>query len=106
MDYQDLGRRVRLLRRQKGYTQEKLAEKVGVSTSFLGHIERGSRAASLETLVELCNALGVGPDYLLQASLNQGPDGYTLPNGLSADDRVRLTKFLYLAEEAVTRDFY
>lgn len=70
MDYIDLGRRVRKQRVSLDWTQEQLAEKVGVSTSFVGHVERGSRKASLETLVSIANALDVSLDYLLSASLN------------------------------------
>jgi len=51
MDYIDLGRRVKDLRRKQNLTQEALAEKLNMSASFLGHIERGTRIASLETLV-------------------------------------------------------
>ena len=61
MDYIALGQRVRRIRKQKGLTQEVLAEQVGISASFIGHIERGSRIASLETLLQLCRALAVSP---------------------------------------------
>ena len=69
LDYIKLGKKVRIKRKSKGLTQEQLAEQSGISLSFLGHIERGSRKASLETLVSIANALGVSPDYLLQDSL-------------------------------------
>lgn len=70
MDYVDLGNRIRRKRKQLGWTQDTLAAKIGVSTSFVGHIERASRTASLETLVQIANALEVSVDYLLAASLN------------------------------------
>ncbi len=69
MPYQELGKRVRQQRMLAQMTQEKLAEKAGISLSFLGHIERGTRKASLDTLVKLCNALKVSPRVLLQDSL-------------------------------------
>lgn len=69
MPYQELGKRVRQQRMLAQMTQEKLAEKAGISFSFLGHIERGTRKASLDTLVKLCNALKVSPRVLLQDSL-------------------------------------
>lgn len=50
-------------------TQEQVAERSGISLSFLGHIERGTRKASLETLVSICNVLKVSPGVLLQDSL-------------------------------------
>ena len=70
MLYEDLGKRVKQQRKLAQMTQEKLAEKAGISFAFVGHIERGTRKASLETLVKLANALKVSPDTLLQDSLN------------------------------------
>ena len=65
IDYHKLGEKVRLKRRQSGYTQEKLAEICDISTGFLGHIESGTRAPSLETLYSLACALHSGIDYFL-----------------------------------------
>jgi transcriptional regulator with XRE-family HTH domain len=65
MDYVLLGKRVRIRRQVLGLTQEGLAEKIGVSTSFIGHIERGSRKLSVETLYALCKALDTSADFLL-----------------------------------------
>ena len=72
MNYQSLGKKVRECRKRKQLTQEQLAEIVDISPSFLGHIERGSRVASLETFARLCNALEVSPHYLLSAELLKG----------------------------------
>lgn len=98
MDYIDLGFKIRQLRRQKSLTQEQLAEIAGISPSFLGHIERGTRIASVDTLVALCNALEVTPNYLLSASLTQ-PDAY--PDTLSSGQKARLSEFLRLAQDVV-----
>lgn len=97
MDYKDFGSRVRAARRQQSLTQERLAEKVGISASFLGHIERGTRVASLETLVDLCNALNVAPEYLLRASL--GSYDQHMPKGLSDEDRSKLVEILRMAQD-------
>lgn len=70
MDYVDLGKRVRARRTELNWTQERLAQEIGVSTSFVGHIERGSRKASLETLVMLANVMEISTDDLLQGSLS------------------------------------
>ena len=69
MDYVALGMRIRKQRKLMQMTPDQLSEKAGISLSFLGHIERGSRKSSLETLVSLANALEVSADYLLQDSL-------------------------------------
>ena len=65
MDYVLLGKRVRIRRQVLELTQEGLAEKIGVSTSFIGHIERGSRKLSVETLYALCKALETSADFLI-----------------------------------------
>ena len=70
MDYNDFGARVRRRRQQLGWTQEQLARELGVSTSFIGHVERGSRKASLETLVAIAKCMNISVDYLLAASLD------------------------------------
>ena len=65
VDYQALGKRVRACRKGKDITQEELAQRVGISASFMGHVERGTRVLSVETLVKLCEVLGITPDALL-----------------------------------------
>ena len=61
----DIGNRMKELRMQYGLTQQELAETCNISVSFLGHIERGTRIPSIETLCSLCRALDVSSDYLL-----------------------------------------
>lgn len=65
IDYEAVGERVRAERQKHGLSQEKLAELCSISVSFLGHIERGTRKMSLETLVQLASTLNIGADYLL-----------------------------------------
>lgn len=65
MNYIILGSRIRQQRKKMRLTQEQLAELVGISPSFMGHIERGSRVASLETVLAICRALQVTPNALL-----------------------------------------
>ena len=64
-DYRAMGRRVRECRTERGMTQEMLAEKAGISTSFIGHIERGEKQASVDTVVTLSQCLNISLDYLL-----------------------------------------
>ena len=99
MNYKDLGRRIRTLRQKQHLTQEQLAEKIDMSASFLGHIERGSRVASLETLVKLCNVLDTNPGFLLAASLTCDT-AYT-PTGLTPEVKEKLCTLLFLAHEVV-----
>lgn len=65
MDCKRMGRIVREERKKKGITQERLAEMAGISTAFVGHIERGTRFLSVQTLCRLCDVLNLSSDFLL-----------------------------------------
>lgn len=65
LDYSKVGMRIRQVRKAKGWSQDELAKKCGISMSFLGHIERGTRIMSLDTFVNICAALGTDADELL-----------------------------------------
>ncbi len=65
IDYGKTGMRIRQVRKAKGWSQDELSKKCGISMSFLGHIERGTRIMSLDTFARICGALGVGADELL-----------------------------------------
>ena len=64
IDYESIGRRVREKRRERHLTQETVAELAGISSSFVGHIERGEKIPSLQTMVRIGEALNVSLDYL------------------------------------------
>ena len=70
MDYESLGKRIRQQRKLLKMTQEALASAANVSTSYIGHIERGLKHCSLDTLIAICNTLNVSPTMLLQDSLD------------------------------------
>ena len=57
--YKMIGIRVREERKNLGLTQEELAERVDLSSNFLGHIERGTKKASLETIKKLSDGLEI-----------------------------------------------
>lgn len=60
-----VGQKIKILRNEAGFTQEQMAEACGISTSFLGHIERGTRKLSLETAVKIADCLHVSMDALI-----------------------------------------
>ena len=101
VNYQDLGLRVRDARKAKHLTQEQLAEKVGISSSFMGHIERGTRIASIDTLVSVCNVLSVSPCLLLGASLSENAVDFPYTN--ANRERSFLLDFVSLAQRTVRR---
>ena len=54
-----IGRRIRHERQRLGLTQEQLAERLNVSPNYLAHLERGSRGASLYTLILVAAGLRI-----------------------------------------------
>jgi len=102
MDYEDLGRRVRAQRMALGWTQEYLAREIGVSTSFIGHIERGSRKASIDTLVMLANAMQTSTDELLKGSLFSGGEEFIRPvRNLTPGQRMAMKQMLSTMQEQI-----
>lgn len=77
LDYAKIGRKIKTLRKSAGLTQERLAEKCDISTSYLGHIERGTRRPSLETAVRIADVLSVGVDEIILA--DKKPDQSIFP---------------------------
>jgi len=61
----DFGRRLRLLRKAKGLTQEKLAELSGLDRTYVPQAESGSRNVSLLTVDKLARALEVDAALLV-----------------------------------------
>jgi transcriptional regulator with XRE-family HTH domain len=54
-----VGQRLRGLREQQsGLSQERLAERAGFHRTFVGKLERGETAATVDSLAALCSALG------------------------------------------------
>ena len=101
MDYVDLGKRVRTRRAELNWTQEYLAREIGVSTSFIGHIERGSRKASIDTLVLLANAMQVSTDELLGGSLKMRPEVIRPVMNLTKGQKQAMMQMLTTAQEQV-----
>jgi transcriptional regulator with XRE-family HTH domain len=63
--YRDLGRRIAELRRQRGLTQERFAERASITTSYLARIETGARKPTLDVMRRLAEGLGVAVWRLL-----------------------------------------
>lgn len=61
----DMGLRIMELRRQHDWTQNVLAERVGVSGQTISTAELGKKALRPENIVKISIALGVSTDYLL-----------------------------------------
>ena len=57
IDYTIIGKRIQTRRQEQNITQEKLAERVGISVVYLSKIENGRVYPTLETLSNICTEL-------------------------------------------------
>ena len=60
-----LGETIRSCRKRAGISQERLAERADLHHNYVGEVERGEKAATIDTLVKIAKALGVRPRDLL-----------------------------------------
>jgi transcriptional regulator with XRE-family HTH domain len=58
--------RIRELRLEKGWSQERLSEEAGIHRTYLGGIETARRNPSLRNLIRIARALGVTMAVLFQ----------------------------------------
>ena len=72
MDKVAIGSRLREARNMVKITQEQLAEKVGIGTTYISDIERGAKFPSLNLFIKIVDALGVSSDYILRGEIEAG----------------------------------
>lgn len=84
-----IGKNIRTYRRMRKWRQEDLAEKTGLSTNYIGMVERGEKIPALETFISIVNALGVSADMILVDVLDTG---YIVKNSLLAEKLDKLSK--------------
>ena len=64
----EIGKRLRAVREAAGYSQQRLAELIGVTPQYISNIEHGVVGMSLPTLKHICEALMIPSDRLLFGS--------------------------------------
>lgn len=85
MDIFDTGARIKEIRKSRGLTQERLAEKINVSPHYVYEIKRGLKTMSIYTLANVAEALNVSIDYLVSGKNFYPLDGakdYTVKDNL------------------------
>ena len=65
MNPKETGKRIQLLRKQKGLSQEELADKLNVSSNTVAKIECGLRRPSVDCVVDLVNFFDTTVDYII-----------------------------------------
>ena len=69
MNMKEMGLRIKLTRKERNVTAEKLAEMVGVSVQTISNIENGRKGVSLKVFFNICKSLKISSDYLLFGKL-------------------------------------
>jgi transcriptional regulator with XRE-family HTH domain len=64
--------RLRQLRTEKGWSQDHLAKKIGISNSVVGRYELGDTYPSTENLIKIARIFSVSLDFLVGISDNRG----------------------------------
>lgn len=72
MGLESIGRNIRKYRLAKKLRQEDLAERAGLSTNYIGSVERGEKLPSLETFIYILNALEISADMVLADVVTAG----------------------------------
>ena len=89
VQYNSIGKNIRRFRTEKKMRQEDLAERAGLSTNYIGMVERGEKIPSLESFIGIVNALGVSADMILADILDTG---YEIKHSLLNDKLKSLSK--------------
>ena len=69
---QEIGRRIKEIRKQKKIPQEKLAEMIGISPNYMSALERGAYNIKLELLVLIIDCLDITADDLFRDVIKNG----------------------------------
>jgi transcriptional regulator with XRE-family HTH domain len=61
-----VARNLRILRKQKGLSQEELADSAGINRNYVGQIEREEKSPTIDVIEKLAKPLDVRPEELVQ----------------------------------------
>jgi transcriptional regulator with XRE-family HTH domain len=99
VDYFAIGQRIKQARKAKGYTQEKLAEGLGVSIVYVSQIENGKTKLNLEMLMRIAHLLDADAGFLLTGAASRAEnappsDIASLLEGCPPEKRKLLTEII------------
>ena len=81
---ENIGRKIKLARKNAEFTQEELAEKLSLSPRYISQLERGIAFGSATTIINLCKVLNISSDFLFADLIKN-----TLPvNNISFDSEI------------------
>lgn len=92
----EIGMRIRIVRKERGYTREQLAEYADMSSNFLGAVETGKKSMKVQNLAKIAKALDVTADYLIYgtAPYKENVKINTMLSSMSEDKRKQVEKMI------------
>ncbi len=100
MDLKLLGLNIKNSRKNMKLTQAQLAEKTNLSTVHISHIEGGSVKMSVDTLINICNALKTTPNDILWGQFDTSIDSPNDNNKDMFSDNAKYNINIQLSEKA------
>ena len=86
----NIGEKIKLLRKSRKLTQEDFSQKIGVSRSTLSCYEIGQRTPSLKTLQEIAEIFGIGLDYFGLSATDEAFDLLARAKEVFESDKVSI----------------
>lgn len=86
LDYVTIGKRIRLRRKELGYTQDYVARQLDINPSHISNIECGRANPSLTALVNIANILCCSVDFFLHEEYTYHP---SVSTSLSLDNEIK-----------------
>lgn len=106
VDYYEIGQLIRRIRKAKGISQEVLAEKVGISTTHMSHIETANTKLSLPVFISIAGTLEVSTETLLYDEPREGINAVAQEiNGVLESCTAKETKMILEIVKATKRSF-
>ena len=100
LNLNEIGERIKSQRKRLGISRDRLAEMINLTPYFVGEIERGDKAMSLDTFVKISDGLEVSPDYLIYGQKEAPADASNLQellNKCTDKERQLITDILKVA---------
>ena len=102
INYSLIGNRIKTARKAKGLSQSELSELIDKSVGYMSYIETGSKKPSLETLIQIANALDVTIDELLSDNISAAsPVSNTQLNHLLSDCSAYEKRVILLSVQSI-----
>lgn len=101
INYVKVGKEIKRIRKEKGWTQAYLAEMVDISDQYISAIENASKCASLQVIFNLAEVLDISLDILFGIRKRNHSEYSTKADRLLEDCSIYEEEFLIQVLEAV-----